>query len=406
MKEEEIEEKENELIARQCAAQCVDRDASETIRACRDYLALYGKERKGEELTLPATVDVVDGYLDLRAAIAARGMSLNDFVQLEIPYRFADVALYECARLRDVDVSDVYSDKLNKLAEKIGGGDIFVAKDDTCYFVRNPTAYKIDSAGRRHCEDGPYLAYHDGGKLYALEDIIVPEWVVTQKTATAEQIMSLDDVDVRAIAIRKFGAAPFDDEGELVEKAIIEGADGGENEYKLISLDDAIPGLKKSRYLSMESRCTPGLRHVEGVEGDTVQDALDFRARIGLSIVPGHWHPSSIDGFKDPKGNPDQKQQGDVCLIRLQEDFVRDGYEQLNGRDFVLSPENQKRHHLEGSYTLYEKDGGEMQILFCPDGCVLRHPEHGRLSVPAGKWIVFPTSEKDWVKETIHVTLD
>ena len=175
MTEAEIKAKEDELIAKQCAAQCMDHDPAETIQACRDYLALYGNEREGEALTLPDKVEVVDGYRSLLDAIGKAGKSIDDFVQLEIPYRFADVALHESARMRGSDIEGVYSDELNELAKKIGGGDIFVAKDDTCYFVRNPTAYKIDAEGRRHCENGPYLAYHDGGELYALEDIIVPK---------------------------------------------------------------------------------------------------------------------------------------------------------------------------------------------------------------------------------------
>jgi hypothetical protein len=381
-------------------------DDATIVAGVRAYADEIGKLVSPDgKMELPEKYFVCDGVHSLRKKLDELGIAFENLEPLRICSRKVEFGLAKfCAdESTKIDISDICPAPLVAAMDNLRCIEAYFFEEKYLFVVKNPIAVRQKN-GRMDSPEAPYIEFPDGGNLYAIEDVVCPQWVVEQKTATAEQIMGIEDVDVRAIAIRKFGAAPFSDGAKPIEKATLVGEDGTENEYKLNSLDGQIPGLDGSRYLQMDSRCSPGLRHVEGVEGDTVQEALDFRARIGLALVGGHWYPSSIDGWNDPSGDKNQMQQGDVCLARLPKDFDRSGYTQINGRGFVLSPENQRRHNLDGNFNLYEN--GESQILDCPEGCVLKHPEHGEKKIPKGAWLVFPTSEKDWIKDEIHVTID
>jgi len=93
-------------------------------------------------------------------------------------------------------------------------------------------------------------------------------------------------------------------------------------------------------------------------------------------------------------------QQGDVCMMVVSE---FDGSQPRLDRNFVLSPENQRRHTLSGDYELYGND--ESQTLVCNGEVTLSHPEHGKM-VLSGIVEVWATREMDHITQSVRAVID
>src|SRR6185436_3180609 len=137
-----------------------------------------------------------------------------------------------------------------------------------------------------HFEKGPSIEYEDGFKNYHLNKIKVPEWVVTTPAEQIDikKVISEENVDVRRELIRKVGIERF------VIKAGAKVLDKkGDYELLSIKLSDEVPD---ARYLKMKNPSI-GIYHCEGVEGNTVQEAINFRAR-NLVSVSENWEPEVL----------------------------------------------------------------------------------------------------------------
>ena len=241
------------------------------------------------------------------------------------------------------------------------------------YFVQLPIAHyceERDGGIVEHRVDGPALEFADGTGLYSIDDFRCPQWVVCGKPGgvTARDILSIEDTDVRRIAIRKFGLLPLLGEAEEID---------GWHGYRLLDLGRQMM-LDRAMYLSMVDPST-GETYACGVskDCDSVQSALDFRA------WGEEWRPTHIDGVEQGYSGIDgQTQQGDVMIQRLTpEEFMAGikGKERITGRAFVLSPDNQKHHVLEG--TEFEMYGDDTE-QFVRNGVGLVHPTHHRVALP------------------------
>jgi len=138
-----------------------------------------------------------------------------------------------------------------------------------------PTEINLATNGRLHNTNGMAIKWPDGWGLYSLNGITVPGWVVMKPIheITSNDIFGLKNVDQRREIIRRIGIDIFVSKcgAKVIDKR-------GDYELLSVKLSDEVPD---ARYLKMRN---PSIHtwHVEGVEGNTVQEAIDFRK-------PKHW---------------------------------------------------------------------------------------------------------------------
>lgn len=246
----------------------------------------------------------------------------------------------------------------------------------------------VDDRVQEHRDDGYCIEWPDGFGLCSIEDFSVPDWVCFAKPeeVTAKMIFDIADVDVRRIAIQKFGVGSLIAEAEAIDD---------ERGYQIIDLGKQLE-LEKALYLRMVNPSN-GVMLAEGVENhcDTVAKALEYRTGIN------GWNPSCIDEMDVVGGNLLQSSQGDVCVLALtQSEFE----ERIKGqpvmeRDFVLSAQNQKRHKLVGNGTVY----GTEERQWLQGFTALDHPEHGthNLTKFAEVWGVMEFDHTKQMKRTV-----
>lgn len=394
-----LEARANRIVKDTIGNICTPANERESIDAMREYLRLVGPEICGEEIELPGAEIICRGMKDMKAHLTSIGATLDDCTQLNIQLHVIESAMIRMARESGVEIADIISDKICACLSKIRGCEMYFYKDEYLYFVQSPSIFvmNVDGNARAHCESGPYLCFADGSSLYSLNDIIVPAWIVDQKTATSAEILGIEDVDVRSAAIKKFGVAPLLDASRPIDK---------NDSYSLIDMrdalvgalgDDRIGGDSPMPYLVFESASTKGLIHVEGVDDNckSVQDAIDWTA--GKS-----WNPCIIDEKSFAGKSKSQIQQGDVLVEEVIYPLTIDA--KLLDRDFVLAPENQKRHKIIGSFKLYEISETK-QRLICDGPCHLLHPEHGKLNLFPDQEI-WAKIEKDHTTGRVKIIID
>jgi hypothetical protein len=152
--------------------------------------------------------------------------------------------------------------------------------------TQKPSIIKKNNNGL-HCENGPALAYDDGtSEFYYLNGVVMKkEQVMTPaEKMNPKDILAESNVEVRRELIRKMGIDRL--VSELPHKVMDK---QGNYELLSVSLSDEVTD---ARYLKMINPSI-GVFHVEGVEGDTVKEALAFRAR---SVIGGDetWNPSVL----------------------------------------------------------------------------------------------------------------
>ncbi len=299
------------------------------------------------------------------------------------------------ARARCVkDVDEIWQEGDVELIDKyspLSGCEIFTMSNGDFIYLDNPVKHEVvegtDGSMRLHCEDGPAIEFADGSKLYAIDDINVPEWVVMTPAdeMDVKEVLGIEDVDARMIALRKVGLDRCLDGARRV-------ANGGE--YVLYDLAHLFDG-QKALYLDMVNPSS-GEHHLEGVDNDceTVADAIRFRAGRD-------WNPCEIDGVKREGGDAGQYQQGDVLIARVEE--IPSDLPILEGRG-LLSSDNQRRHVAKGISRLSGSD--EKQYVVADEGWEIVHPEHGTQKIPAGKWEVWGVVEVDHITGILRTVVD
>jgi hypothetical protein len=149
---------------------------------------------------------------------------------------------------------------------------------NVCLFSEFPEFAKFDDEGNLHADNGPAVRYADGMELHSLWGVNVPEWVANTSPAEMdiEKILAIEDVDVRTVALRKYGIHRAKD------KLKVEVLDSDEEGYELWTYE--IEGARVGPALKMVNPTT-GEIHVEGVGEPggvdesikTIQQAHEFR---------------------------------------------------------------------------------------------------------------------------------
>ena len=151
---------------------------------------------------------------------------------------------------------------------------------------QKPNLIKKNKSGL-HRETGPALTYDDNGlsDIYALNGIMMKkEYVMTPaEQLNPKDIIAESNVDVRRELIRKIGIERM---LEQLNHTVIDKV----GNYELLNVELS-PELKNCRYLKMQNPSV-GVWHLEGVEGDSVTEALNFRAKN--IKFDGDWRPSQL----------------------------------------------------------------------------------------------------------------
>lgn len=158
--------------------------------------------------------------------------------------------------------------------------------EEVAFVCRRPSIVRLNSNHDLHCTTGMAIQWLDGTGYYFLNGVAMEEEHVLTPAEKLDVKKALKEknVEVRRELIRKIGIERFISNS----KAKVLDAKG---DYELLSvfLSDEVPD---ARYLKMKNPSI-GVYHVEGVEGNTVQDALDFRAaRILTKGI--RWEPSKL----------------------------------------------------------------------------------------------------------------
>jgi len=177
--------------------------------------------------------------------------------------------------LRDVIGVTGYPEEYNDFRETLKLHLIYPL-DDTCVFCERPTSIHLVD-GQLHCESGPSVEYADGTKLWNLNGVAVPEWLVMTPVGELDpaEFAKIDNVEVRREFVRKVGIERICTELDttLLDK---------KGDYELHEVDLG-GGVGKHPYLKMKNP-TIGVWHMECVDRAcrTVDAALEWRNQSSL----------------------------------------------------------------------------------------------------------------------------
>lgn len=188
-----------------------------------------------------------------------------------------------------------------------------------CMISDRPSVLTVDAQNRPHNETGPFCEWRDGSKIYALNGVYVPQWLIEtpKHLIDAKKVLALANTEQRMAAMKYVGNAYFlkelkaeqidemvvnipsrtiellapssnseDVDYRFLSETEIKNVPHKENKYILYYL--TIENVKVGPYLYMECPSS-GRKFLEGV-GDaskyetidptikTVSDALKFRA--------------------------------------------------------------------------------------------------------------------------------
>jgi len=142
--------------------------------------------------------------------------------------------------------------------------------ENMAFVCIRPSFVKTKSNGDLHCESGMAIQWIDGTGYYFLNGVPMEEHHVMTPAEKLDvnQILAVQNVEVRRELIRKIGLERFilKTGAKVLDKK-------GNYELLSVKLSDEVPD---ARYLKMKN---PSINtwHVEGVEGNTVQEAINFR---------------------------------------------------------------------------------------------------------------------------------
>lgn len=156
-----------------------------------------------------------------------------------------------------------------------------------CILVRRPISVIKNERGQLHNPNGKAVEFKDKWGIYCLNGVrMKQEHIETPaEKLDVKEIINEKNVDIRRELIRKIGIERFvlKTGAKVLDKR-------GDYELLSLKLSDEV---QDARYLKMKNPSMAGVWHCEGVEGDTVQEALNFRA--GLPLKGGaNWEPSLL----------------------------------------------------------------------------------------------------------------
>ena len=158
-----------------------------------------------------------------------------------------------------------------------------------CFISEKPTEIHWNN-GRLHKDGGLAVKYSDGYGLYMLNGVKVPDWLAinSESELTVEQFKSIENADVKAEFIRKFGIQRMLSLGKKIEDCKYHKNEWfRKSEYELYNMGKVFD-RETAMFLKMRN-LTTGIYHFEGVhpECKTIEDALKYRAKNRVVNLKG-----------------------------------------------------------------------------------------------------------------------
>lgn len=242
---------------------------------------MYGAPEEKKEIPITICSSPEDMFL-AAAEFGYKKEKGDTFDYLGVGYDSGWTAWAQFMEEIGVDFSDIPEWKIWK---RINESGIYATLlfDNMAFVCIRPSSVKVNSNGDLHCVDGMAIQWVDGTGYYYLNGVAMGEEHVMTPAEKLDfkEIMDEKNVEVRRELIRKIGMERFiiKSGAKVLDKK-------GDYELLSVRLSDEVPD---ARYLKMLNPSI-GVWHVEGCEGNTVQEAINFRA--GSLISKGeNWEP-------------------------------------------------------------------------------------------------------------------
>ena len=167
-------------------------------------------------------------------------------------------------------------------------GGVRFMRNSVCFVSRKPKRkYYMDMNGRYvlHCNGGPAVDWGETQRIYALNGVIVPQWLAEERAESVDtkRIFDIDNVEVRREFVHKIGVdrIAYTLGGKSIDKKVIEMDTPIQRnwpcQYEIMELDYG-NGARR-RVLKMQNPSLPDIVHFEYVpmECNTVESAMNFR---------------------------------------------------------------------------------------------------------------------------------
>lgn len=371
---------------------------------------LYSKAL--ERFYTPPNYDAIESWL--RNYCGAKGIELKNMHKIRGKRDLEKLAETKSGRIEVIDntyplicsafieTSMELGETLSKeeLAEyeiikNVNGCASYIFEDGDFAIMEPPIEHHIreneDGEVQLHNENGPSILFPDGSCLYSLDDITVDaKWVETPvDEIKIEDVLAIENVDVRAVVLKRIGLEKATAEAEVVDQNV----DHPFGPYRLLDMEYLFG--QSAMYLEMRCPST-GKYHLEGVDNscDTVESAITWRSG------QENWNPHILDGRVNPKGDKNQRQQGDVYLNNagvLPEGAVKQS-------DRTLQGENTLIRHVLTVGDVYNHDG--IQYIVTEKEEAILHPEHGTVHTFAGVTKLINGREIDHITGIVHDLID
>lgn len=143
-----------------------------------------------------------------------------------------------------------------------------------------PQYVKTNRAGHLHCPDGPAARWPHGSEIFALNGVVVPEYIVTTPPMELDPkcILAEHNAEVRREIVKRIGIE------RVIQRLPARRLDDW-GDYRLLEID--INDRFKPRYLKMLNPSI-GVWHLEGVPPDiqTCREALAWRDGENQYVTP------------------------------------------------------------------------------------------------------------------------
>lgn len=162
---------------------------------------------------------------------------------------------------------------------------------DRVIIADRPSRIVTDKQFRLHNETGAAMMYRDGWGVYSLNGVRMKKCQVMTPAEQMSPRVVLEETNVerRRELVRKIGIQCLLD---VLKHKVIDKETVANSEYELLAIELSAE-VPEAMYLKMLNPSLPGVFHLEGVEGRTVQAALNFRAKR-LKSLKGDWKPAKV----------------------------------------------------------------------------------------------------------------
>jgi uncharacterized membrane protein YheB (UPF0754 family) len=181
--------------------------------------------------------------------------------------------------------------KLDQFSAIVENCDCIFPFENFVFISEKCTEWHLKNA-RLHNENEAAIKYADGYSIYALNGIVVPEWLVNTPSheLTLEQYKNIESADIRIEFVAKYGIERMKSLGAVIDSFVNYPDDiwYQKSQYELIDMCEVFEGDEEAVFLGMK-HATTGMYVMEvvGSGPTTIKEAFQFReqdfSEIGIN---------------------------------------------------------------------------------------------------------------------------